>query len=60
VAKNLWSRAEDSAIQSAIGVSIYSGLVYSQWRIPKTTSSSVSTTTTSGTGSSTTTTTTTQ
>jgi hypothetical protein len=30
VAKNLTSRAMESAIQSAIGVTIYSGLVYSQ------------------------------
>ncbi len=59
-AKNLLNRAEESAIQSAIGVAIYGGLVYSQWRVPKTTSTSVSTTTTSGTGSSTSTTTTTQ
>jgi polysaccharide export outer membrane protein len=29
-AKNLWNRTMESAIQSAIGVSIYSGLVYSQ------------------------------
>jgi len=29
-AKNLWNRAVESAIQSAIGVTIYSGLVYSQ------------------------------
>ena len=59
-AKNLWNHAEESAIQSAIGVAIYGGLVYSQWRVPKTTSTSVSTTTTSSTGSSTSTTTTTQ
>jgi polysaccharide export outer membrane protein len=30
VAKNLMNRSMESAIQSAIGVSIYSGLVYSQ------------------------------
>ena len=59
-AKNLWNRTEESAIQSAIGVAIYGGLVYSQWRVPKTTSTSVSTTTTSSSGSSTSTTTTTQ
>jgi polysaccharide export outer membrane protein len=29
-AKNLWNHTMESAIQSAIGVSIYSGLVYSQ------------------------------
>lgn len=29
-AKNLWNRTMESAIQSTIGVSIYSGLVYSQ------------------------------
>jgi polysaccharide export outer membrane protein len=29
-AKNLWNRTLESAIQSAVGVSIYSGLVYSQ------------------------------
>ena len=60
MAKNLLNRAEESAIQSAIGVAIYGGLVYSQWHVPKTSSSSVSNTTTTGTGSSTTTTTTTQ
>jgi polysaccharide export outer membrane protein len=59
-AKNLWNRAEESAIQSAIGVAIYGGLVYSQWHVPKTTSTSVSTTTTGSSGSSTSTTTTTQ
>lgn len=30
VAKNLWNRTLESAIQSTIGVTIYSGLVYSQ------------------------------
>jgi uncharacterized protein involved in exopolysaccharide biosynthesis/protein involved in polysaccharide export with SLBB domain len=29
-AKNLWNRTMESAIQSAVGVTIYSGLVYSQ------------------------------
>jgi hypothetical protein len=29
-AKNLWNRTMESAIQSAIGVTIYAGLVYSQ------------------------------
>lgn len=36
-AKNLLNRAMESAIQSAIGVSIYGGLVYSQWFVPKAT-----------------------
>ncbi|MGA2046214.1 MAG: SLBB domain-containing protein [Terracidiphilus sp.] len=30
MAKNMWNRALESAIQSAVGVSIYAGLVYSQ------------------------------
>jgi polysaccharide export outer membrane protein len=30
-AKNLWNKTVESAIQSAIGVTIYGGLVYSQW-----------------------------
>ncbi len=30
MAKNLWNKSVEAAIQSAIGVSIYSGLVYSQ------------------------------
>jgi len=30
VAKNLWNRTMESVIQSAAGVSIYAGLVYSQ------------------------------
>jgi hypothetical protein len=29
-AKNIWNRTIESAIQSAIGVTIYAGLVYSQ------------------------------
>jgi hypothetical protein len=29
-AKNIWNRTMESAIQSAIGVTIYSALVYSQ------------------------------
>ena len=29
-AKNLWNKSLESAIQSAIGVTIYSALVYSQ------------------------------
>jgi len=28
--KNLWNKTMESAIQSAIGVTIYAGLVYSQ------------------------------
>jgi polysaccharide export outer membrane protein len=38
MAKNLWNKGLEAAIQSAIGVSIYSGLVYSQWFLPKSTS----------------------
>ncbi|MFZ1015148.1 MAG: polysaccharide biosynthesis/export family protein [Terracidiphilus sp.] len=30
VAKNLWNRTMESVVQSAVGVSIYAGLVYSQ------------------------------
>jgi hypothetical protein len=30
IAKNVMNRSIESAIQSAIGISIYSGLVYSQ------------------------------
>jgi len=37
MAKNLWNKGLEAAIQSAIGVSIYSGLVYSQWFLPKST-----------------------
>jgi hypothetical protein len=29
-AKNLWNKSLESAIQSAIGVTIYAGMVYSQ------------------------------
>jgi hypothetical protein len=36
-ARNLWNRTLESAIQSAVGVSIYGGLVYSQWLLPKST-----------------------
>ena len=36
-ARNLWNRVIESAIQSAIGVTIYGGLVYSQWFLPKAT-----------------------
>jgi polysaccharide biosynthesis/export protein len=37
MAKNLMNRSIESAIQSAIGVSLYGGLVYSQWFLPKST-----------------------
>jgi len=37
LAKDIWTKTLESAIQSAVGVSIYSGLVYSQWLLPKTT-----------------------
>jgi hypothetical protein len=30
MAKNMWNRTMEAAIQSAVGVSIYAGLVYSQ------------------------------
>jgi hypothetical protein len=30
VAKNLWNRTMESVVQSAVGVSIYAGMVYSQ------------------------------
>jgi polysaccharide export outer membrane protein len=43
-ARNLWNHVLESAIQSAIGVSIYSGMVYSQWFIPSTTTTTTSTT----------------
>jgi polysaccharide export outer membrane protein len=42
MAKNLLNRAMESAIQSAIGVSIYGGLVYSQWFVPKQTTTDTS------------------
>jgi polysaccharide export outer membrane protein len=58
MARNIWNKTLESAIQSAIGVSIYGGLVYSQWRVPSTASTSVSTTTTTGSTTSTTTNTT--
>ncbi len=29
-AKNLWNRTLESVVQSAVGVSIYAGMVYSQ------------------------------
>jgi len=37
MAKNLWNKTLEAAIQSAVGVSIYGGLVYSQWLLPKST-----------------------
>jgi len=37
MAKDLWTKTLESAIQSAVGVAIYGGLVYSQWFTPKTT-----------------------
>jgi polysaccharide export outer membrane protein len=37
MAKQIWNKTLESAIQSAVGVSIYSGLVYSQWFVPKST-----------------------
>ena len=43
IAKNLMNRSIESAIQSAIGVSIYSGLVYSQWFLPKSTTTTTPT-----------------
>jgi polysaccharide export outer membrane protein len=60
-AKNLWNKTLESAIQSAVGVSIYAGLVFSQWHSTKSTSTAngSSSTKTTGTGTSTTTTTTT-
>jgi polysaccharide export outer membrane protein len=43
IAKNMMNRSIESAIQSAIGVSIYSGLVYSQWFLPKSTTTTTPT-----------------
>jgi polysaccharide export outer membrane protein len=51
-AKDLWNKTLESAIQSAVGVSIYAGLVYSQWHSVKTTSTSVASSATNSTGSS--------
>jgi len=53
MAKNLWNKSLESAIQSAIGVGIYAGLVYSQWHPIKTTSTSVASSTVNSTGVST-------
>jgi polysaccharide export outer membrane protein len=44
MAKNLWNKTLEAAIQSAVGVSIYGGLVYSQWLLPKSTTSTTPTT----------------
>jgi polysaccharide export outer membrane protein len=52
-AKVLLNKTLDSAIQSAVGVSIYAALVYSQWHSSKTTSTSVGSSTTTSNGSST-------
>ncbi len=43
MAKNLWNKGLEAAIQSAVGVSIYSGLVYSQWFLPKSTTTTSTT-----------------
>jgi hypothetical protein len=53
MAKELWNKTLESAIQSAVGVSIYAGLVYSQWHSIKTTSTSVANSATNSTGAST-------
>jgi len=42
VTREVLTKTLESAIQSAVGVSIYSGLVYSQWLLPKSTTSSTS------------------
>jgi polysaccharide export outer membrane protein len=52
-AKDLWNKTLESAIQSAVGVSIYAGLVYSQWHAVKTTSTSVASSATNSAGTST-------
>jgi polysaccharide export outer membrane protein len=52
-AKELWNKTLESAIQSAVGVSIYAGLVYSQWHTNKTTSTSVANSSVNNTGAST-------
>jgi polysaccharide export outer membrane protein len=44
MAKNLWNKTLEAAIQSAVGVSIYGGLVYSQWLLPKSTTTTTPTT----------------
>jgi polysaccharide export outer membrane protein len=43
IAKNLMNRSIESAIQSAIGVTLYGGLVYSQWFLPKSTATTTPT-----------------
>jgi len=52
-AKDLMNKALESAIQSAVGVSIYAGLVYSQWHSTKTTSTSVGSSSINSTGTTT-------
>jgi polysaccharide export outer membrane protein len=52
-AKELWNKTLESAIQSAVGVSINAGLVYSQWHTNKTTSTSVANSSVNNTGAST-------
>jgi polysaccharide export outer membrane protein len=53
IAKDLWNKTLESAIQSAVGVSIYAGLVYSQWHGLKTTSTSGANSSTNSTGTTT-------
>jgi hypothetical protein len=43
MAKNIMNRGIESAIQSAIGVTLYGGLVYSQWFLPKSTTTTTPT-----------------
>jgi polysaccharide export outer membrane protein len=43
MARNLMNRSIESAIQSAIGVTLYGGLVYSQWFLPKSTTTTTPT-----------------
>lgn len=52
MAKNLWNKALDAAIQSVVVDSIYGGLVYSQWHAIKTTSTSVANSSTASSGAS--------
>jgi polysaccharide export outer membrane protein len=53
MAKELWNKTLESALQSAVGVSIYAGLVFSQWHSILTTSTSVANSATNSTGVST-------
>lgn len=53
MAKDLWNKTLESAIQSAVGLTIYAGLVYSQWHTVNTTSTAVSGSTTNTSGSTT-------